>query len=139
MNSTEKDVMQLNIEQIYGEFVGKVAMGRKMEASQVDSIGQGRVWSGSSAIGIGLVDEMGGLSTAIKGAAELAGLSEYSIKELPVVEDPYLKLLSQLGGELKMRMLRKDLGEYSRYYNILNEISEMTGVQARLPYFIDIH
>jgi hypothetical protein len=36
-------------------------------------------------------------------------------------------------------MLRKDLGEYSRYYNILNEISEMTGVQARLPYFIDIH
>src|SRR5512133_3081411 len=97
MNSTEKEIMQLNIEQIYGDFVGKVAMGRKMEASQVDSIGQGRVWSGSSAIEIGLIDEMGGLTTAIKGAAELAGLSEYSLKELPVIEDPYLKLLSQLG------------------------------------------
>ena len=139
MNSTEKEVMQLNIEQIYGEFVGKVAMGRKMEARQVDSIGQGRVWSGSSAISIGLVDEIGGLETAIKGAAALAGLSEYSLKELPVIEDPYLKLLSQLGGELKMRMLRNELGEYSRYYNIMNEINEMTGVQARLPYFIDIH
>ncbi len=139
MNSTEKEIMQMNIEQIYGEFVGKVAIGRKMEAARVDSIGQGRVWSGTSAINIGLIDEIGGLKTALRGAAELAGLSEYSLKELPVIEDPYLKLLSQLGGELKIRMLRKELGEFARYYNIMNEINEMTGVQARLPYVIDIH
>ncbi|HLN56078.1 MAG TPA: signal peptide peptidase SppA [Bacteroidales bacterium] len=139
MNDTEKEVMQLNIEQIYGDFVGKVASGREMEASAVDSIGQGRVWSGTSAIKIGLVDEIGGLNDAIKGAAELAGISEYSVKELPVAEDPYMKLLSQLGGEVKMRMLRKELGESVRYYNMIKEITQMSGVQARLPYMIELN
>ncbi len=139
MNDTEKEVMQLNIEQIYGDFVGKVAMGREMEPSSVDSIGQGRVWSGSGAIKIGLVDEIGGLKDAIEGAAELAGISDYSLRELPVAEDPYLKLISQMSGEIKMRTLRTELGESVRYFNIVKEIGEMQGVQARLPYFIEIH
>ncbi|MGE5421250.1 MAG: signal peptide peptidase SppA [Chloroflexota bacterium] len=138
MNDTEKEVMQLNIEQIYGDFVGKVASGREMEASSVDSIGQGRVWSGSSAIKIGLVDEIGGLNDAIKGAAELAGISDYSVKELPVSEDPYMKLLSQLSGDIKMRVLRKELGESVKYYNMMKEITQMSGVQARLPYIIEL-
>lgn len=139
MNETEKKVMQLNIEQIYGDFVSKVAQGRKMENDEVDSIGQGRVWSGSGALSIGLVDEFGGLRDAVKGAASLAGIDEYSVRELPYAEDPYLKLLSQLSGEVKMNMLKKELGTTVRYYNIIKEIGEMTGVQARLPYFIDIH
>lgn len=139
MNDTEKKVMQMNIEQIYGDFVNKVAQGRKMENAEVDSIGQGRVWSGSSALSIGLVDEFGGLREAVRGAASLAGIDEYSVRELPYAEDPYLKLLSQLSGEVKMNMLKKELGPTVKYYNIIKEIGEMTGVQARLPYFIDIH
>lgn len=139
MNETEKKVMQMNIEQIYGDFVSKVAQGRNMENAEVDSIGQGKVWSGSSALSIGLVDEFGGLRDAVKGAAALAGITEYSIRELPYSEDPYLKLLSQLSGEVKMNMLKKELGATVKYYNIIKEIGEMSGVQARLPYFIDIH
>lgn len=138
MNETEKAVMQMNIEQIYGDFIGKVAAGRDMETAAVDSIGQGRVWSGSSSVRIGLVDEIGGLKTAIEGAAELAGISDYSLRELPVAEDPYLKLISQLSGEVKMRMLKKELGEAVRYYNIVKEVGEMSGVQARMPYFIEL-
>jgi protease-4 len=139
MNGYEKEVMQMSIEKVYSDFVGKVASGRKMTSESVDSIGQGRVWSGTSAKKIGLVDEIGGLKTAIKGAAELAGIDSYSIRELPVLEDPYTRLLSQLGEEMRMGLLKKELGESVKFYNILQDIRELSGIQARLPYFIEIH
>jgi protease IV len=139
MNSYEKELMQLSIEKIYNDFINKVAAGRKLSSEFVDSIGQGRVWSGTSALKIGLVDEIGGLKEAIKGAASLAGIESYSIRELPVIEDPYTRILSQLSGEVKMRILRNELGESVKYYNMVKEIKEMSGIQARLPYFIDIH
>jgi protease-4 len=139
MNSYEKEVLQMNIEKIYSDFVGKVATGRKMTKESVDNIGQGRVWSGTSAIKIGLVDEIGGLKDAIKGAADLAGVDTWSIRELPVIEDPYTRFISQLGGEIRLNILKRELGESVKYYNIIQEIKNLSGVQARLPYFIEIH
>ena len=139
MDSFEKEAMQLSVEKVYGDFVGKVSSGRKMNSESVDSIGQGRVWSGTSCLKIGLVDEIGGLNDAIKGAAKLAGIETFSIRELPVIEDPYTKFLTQLGGEVRMSVLRKELGESVRFYNELMEIKNLSGIQARLPYLIDIH
>lgn len=139
MNTFEKEIMQMSIEQVYSDFVSKVASGRNMTAISVDSIGQGRVWSGTRALKIGLIDEIGGLEAALKGAAELAGLDTYSIRELPVIEDPYMKLLSQLTGEVRMNILKKELGESVKYYNIVQEIRDLSGIQARLPYFLEIH
>ena len=139
MNIFEKEVMQMSIENVYSDFVRKVATGRKMTIEGVDSIGQGRVWSGSTAIKIGLVDEFGGLTAALKGAASLAGIDTYSVRELPVLEDPYTKILSQLSGEIKMRILKNELGESIRFYNELQEVRNLSGIQARLPYFIEIH
>jgi protease-4 len=138
MNSYEKKIMQLSIEQIYSDFVNKVASGRKMTFEAVDSIGQGRVWSGTGALKVDLVDEMGGLESAIKGAAELAGVEKYSIRELPVIEDPYTKILTQLSGEIRMNILKKELGESVKYYNMVQELRDMSGIQARIPYFIEI-
>jgi protease IV len=138
MRPYEKEIMQASIEQTYRDFVSKVASGRKMNDSSVDSIGQGRVWSGISARSIGLVDSIGGLEDAINGAADLAHLTDYSIRELPVLEDPYLRLLSQLSGDVKMKMLKKELGESFRFYNMVEEVKNMSGIQARLPYFIEI-
>jgi protease-4 len=138
MNSYEKEVMQRSIETVYTDFVSKVASGRDMSVQSVDSIGQGRVWSGNSALKIGLVDEIGGLEDAIKGAAELAGIETWSVRELPVIEDPYMKLLTQLSGEVKMNFLKKELGESVKYYNMVQEIRDLSGIQARLPYFIEI-
>jgi protease-4 len=134
----EKEIMQMSIEKVYTDFVSKVAEGRKMKNEAVDSIGQGRVWSGVNAMKIGLIDEIGGLEDAISGAAELAGLSTYTVKELPALEDPYTKLLSQLGGEVKMNFLKQELGESARLYDILKEVREMEGIQARLPYFLEL-
>ena len=139
MNVYEKQVMQESIEKIYSDFVGKVSSGRKMTYGSVDSIAQGRVWSGTSALKLGLVDTIGGLNDAIKGAAALAGIETYSIRELPVIEDPYMKLLNQLGGDIKLSLLKKELGESFRFYKELSEIKELEGIQARLPYFIEIN
>ena len=54
------------------------------------------------------------------------------------IEDPYTRLLSQLGGEIKMRILKNELGESARYFKMVEEIRELSGIQARLPYFIEI-
>jgi protease-4 len=139
MNKYEQDIMQKNIENIYTDFVSRVSEGRKMRTTSVDSIGQGRVWSGKSGKSLGLIDEMGGLTDAIKGAAQLAGIDKYSLREYPVLEDPYTKLLTGLSGEIRMRTFEKELGEYARYYSEIRELGTLSGVQARLPYFIEIH
>jgi len=140
MESYEKEVMQMSIEKIYSDFVNKVAEGRKKSFESVDEIGQGRVWSGTSAVKNGLADEIGGLKDAIKGAALLAGTdSLYTVRELPTVEDPYTKLINQLSGNIKMNLLKSELGESYRFYNEIKDISTLSGIQARLPYFIDIH
>ena len=139
MSTYEKEIMQMDIEQIYSTFTSKVALGRKMNVASVDSIGQGRVWGGSKALNLGLVDEIGGIRDAVSGAAGLAGLDTYSVRELPAVEDPYTKLIRQLTGEIRMSLLKKELGDYLRIYNDLMELRDLEGVQARLPYFIEIH
>jgi protease-4 len=139
MRVFEKEAMQTSIEKIYNDFVSKVAQGRKMSFGNVDSIGQGRVWTGTSAKKIGLVDEMGGLKDAISGAAELAGIDTYSVRELPELVDPYTKIINQLTGEIRMGFLKKELGESFRFYRELMEIKDLSGIQARLPYFIEIH
>lgn len=139
MDIYEKEVMQKSIENIYSDFVSKVSDGRKMSTGSVDSIGQGRVWSGSSAIEIGLVDMFGGLQASIDEAASLAEIETYSIRELPTLVDPYSRLLSQLTGEIKMRFLKNELGENIKFYNTLQELKNLSGIQARLPYFIEVH
>src|SRR5664280_1605554 len=128
MKPYEKELMQLSIEKIYSDFVSKVASGRKMSSASVDSIGQGRVWSGTSALKIGLVDEIGGLKDAIKGASKLAGIESFSVKELPVLEDPYTRIFSQLTGEVKQSILKNELGESVKYYNMVQEIKAMSGI-----------
>jgi protease-4 len=138
MEVYEKDVMQNSVEKTYSEFVKKVSEGRKMTFAGVDSIGQGRVWTGSRALKIGLVDELGGLKEAIKGAAELAGTDDYILKEYPEIVDPYTKLITGLTGEIRLKILAKELGTSIRYYNELKELSGLSGIQARLPYFIEI-
>ncbi|MDR2887658.1 MAG: signal peptide peptidase SppA [Bacteroidales bacterium] len=138
MNSYEKDVMLMSIEQVYGDFTEKVAQGRNMSVAQVDNIGQGRVWSGISAMEIGLVDELGGLYEAIQGAAMLAGTESYEVKELPGHEDSYARLMEQLSGDIMMKKMKKELGETAVYLDWLNGVRELSGIQARLPFFINV-
>jgi protease IV len=139
MEVYEREVMQKSIEKVYSDFVSKVSSGRKMTPTAVDSIGQGRVWSGSEAKKLGLVDETGGLRASIEEAAKLAGLETYSLRELPVAEDPFFRILSQLSGEVRMRILKNEMGEFYKIFDEIREIKNLSGIQARLPYFIEVH
>jgi protease-4 len=139
MEIYEKEVMQLSIEKVYSDFVSKVSSGRKMSVAAVDSIGQGRVWSGTDAKRLGLVDETGGLKASVEEAAKLAGIETYSLRELPVAEDPFTRIISQLSAEIRIRILKNELGEYKKIFDEIKEIKNLSGIQARLPYFIEVH
>jgi protease-4 len=138
MTPFETEVMQQSIENVYDNFIDRVSIGRSMSYGEVDSIGQGRVWSGTDAKKIGLVDEIGGLNDAIMSAASLAGLTEYSIKELPEKEDTYSRLMKQLGGEVRLNIMRKELGVSYKLYNEFVGLKNYSGIQLRIPYFIEL-
>lgn len=140
LSDYETLVIQRQIETIYSDFLKLVSEGRKMEISQVDSIGQGRVWSGVDAKRLGLIDEFGGLQDAITVAAETAGISDYYIWSLPEQKEPLEQLLEQLSGSesAASARIRNELGVYYTYYEYLKEISESSGIQARLPFDIRV-
>lgn len=131
--------LQDNVVKIYDDFTSLVSKTRGLRQSFVDSIGQGRVWSGVDAIELGLVDELGGLEQAVAYAIDQAKLSEYRIVELPEQKEPFQMLLDATdnNGEIHS-VLKKEMGTYYSYYEYINQLSKMEGVQARLPFFMTI-
>jgi protease-4 len=132
-------MMQANIEDGYSTFVSHVAEGRRMTVAQVDSIGQGRVWSGENAKEIGLIDDFGGLKDAIALAAEIEGLDEYRTVDLPALPDPFQELFKVGTDNIRARFLKNELGETYRYFEYFKKMSGMNGVYARMPYDIFIN
>lgn len=94
LDESEIGYFQKQIEEVYDDFVYLVSEGRNIDKSFVDSIGQGRVWSGADAININLADEIGGLIDAISFAADTVGLSDYRIEERPYVKSGFARYLS---------------------------------------------
>ena len=137
LNTREREIIQESIEQVYETFIGHVAEGRKMPADLVDDLGQGRVWSGSEARQNGLIDEFGGLSDAIAKAAELAELDDYRTVELPQRKELFEKLLEDFGG-IQERIIERRLGAAYHYYKQVEELNQMTGILARMPYDVVI-
>jgi len=138
LSEYQKKILEYDIERIYEVFVQHVADGRNMAVADVDSIGQGRIWSGVDAVRIGLVDELGGLKDAIRVAGGLAGIKDYRIISLPVQKDALTQLLEDLQGAIRQAAIKKQLSEGFRYYKLLHDISRFKGVQARMPYEIII-
>lgn len=139
LTAEEKQIFQQGVEKVYDTFTKRVANGRKMEQANVDSIGQGRVWSGVEAKNIGLIDEFGGLNDALAAAAKMANLTKYRTVELPKQKDPFKEFLSEMGNEAETKYLKYKLGDEARYYNKAQELLKMQGIQARLPYSIDFY
>lgn len=137
----EFSIIQDEVDDIYSDFIGKVSDGRRISREQVDSIGQGRVWSGTDAKNIGLIDEFGGLEKAIEIAAAKAGITDYRISHLPAKKDPFEQIMQELmGGENEeTRIISAALGANYKYYQQLKSVLRMSGVQARLPYLIEIY
>ena len=134
LTQEEYDIIQKGVVDIYNTFTSKVAEGRDMSQENVDDIGQGRVWSGSNAMDINLIDEYGGLEAAVAGAAELAELEDYRIYELPEQKDPFQELLEQLEEDMQTSWMKHQLGDQYKYYKTIQDIKHLKGVQARMPY-----
>ena len=129
------------VEKVYNTFVTHVAEGRKMTFAQVDSIAQGRVWSGTEALKIGLVDKIGGLNDAIAEAAKIAKVKKYSTQNYPEYEKTLNDLLSNLPfARSKEAFIKEEIGEEN--YLLIEQVKKFQkqkGVQAVLPYGINIY
>lgn len=139
LTAQERDIIQLGVEKIYDDFITKVAEGRGMTKEQVDSIGQGRVWTGKDALEIGLVDEIGGLDDAIAIAQKMAKMDDYTISNYPKRKDPFEELLEELELDIETKILTKFLGSEHKYYKKLESLKMQTGVMARMPFDIEMH
>ena len=134
--------MQSYIEDIYGRFVGLVAEGRSLEEARVDELAQGRVWVGTDAIGIGLVDEIGGIREAVDYAASLAGYvskGDYQVISRPATLSSMEQIMMMIGGEKEAPSILADT-PFEALGRSLDGIREGRPGQAyaRLPYDIVI-
>ena len=138
LNNSEKEIIQHAIDKIYTDFIGRVAEGRKMTSAQVDSIAQGRVWSGKEAKAIGLVDEFGGLETAINIASKKAKITDYRIVNLPEQKDPFQEIITNLKDNASVYLMEKELGENYRWLKQIQGAAKMQGIQARMDYNLKV-
>ncbi len=134
--------MQLYVEDIYEKFVGIVAEARKLEVAQVDDMAQGRVWVGTDALELGLVDEIGGLREAVDYAASLAGFvnkSDYKVKTFPQPLSSAEQFMQMLTGEKDAPSILAGtpFEDFGKALKSLRE-NEPSKVYARLPYDIQI-
>ncbi|KOS06595.1 protease IV [Flavobacterium akiainvivens] len=129
-----------DIEDVYQTFVSRVAAGRKMSPEAVDAIAQGRVWSGSEALKVGLVDELGGLDKAVAHAAKLAKSKKYGTLDYPVYEKEFGDMFKGLGfAKTKEELIKEEVGaEAYEVMQRIKRISQLKGAQAAMPYEINI-
>ena len=132
-----------SIEKTYTTFLQRVAAGRKMTMAQVDAIAQGRVWTGSAAKKLGLVDEIGGLEDAIKYAATLGKTKSYRTENFPEYEKDFEDLLANFTGiaalQTKEQLLKEQLGEEGfQMLEQIKRIKSRKGIQTLMPYELNI-
>ncbi len=140
LSAQEKRFLQREVDMIYEDFKERVANGRNKEASFVDSIAQGRVWTGEKALKIGLVDKLGDINEAIACAARLAKLKEYGLREYPEPKSLLELLLGNYQKSFKMKLMEEEFGaENFRLYMQIKRLRESMGsIQARLPFDVDV-
>jgi protease-4 len=141
INDDFKNVVQESIEDIYTTFINHVAAGRNMSPKDVDTIAQGRVWTGTQALEKGLVDELGNLDDAVAYAAEKANITEYKVRSYPHYKkdlDDAFKGMPFMSVD-KAKLIENELGkENYLIYKSMKQFSELKGIQTRIPFMIDI-
>lgn len=139
LTADETQILQMQINQVYDTFVQRVADGRGLTKEQVDSIGQGRVWSGQQALERGLVDRLGSIDDAIAAAAGKAGLDEYRLVTYPAIKSPFDAFLGGSADRISAWFSMRELGDQYRYYEQAKDALQLRGIQARLPFTMEIY
>jgi protease-4 len=142
MTDTFRNQVQEGIEHTYDTFLQRVAAGRNMTVAEVDSIAQGRVWSGVDAKDLGLVDEIGNLDDAIAAAAEMVDLESYGVRKYPKYKSDFERLMEDFGGakaKIGENIIKEELGNEA--FQVLKEfkqLSQQKGIQARMTFNLNI-
>ncbi|MCW5516148.1 signal peptide peptidase SppA [Muriicola sp. Z0-33] len=142
MTNDFRNQMEEGIAETYATFLSRVAEGRGISVARADSLAQGRVWSGTDALRLGLVDELGGLEDAIEAAADLAEIEAFSIKKFPRYKSGFARFMEEFGSagtQLKTDFIREELGEEA--YGIFKGVKsamEQKGIQLRMPFTLNI-
>ena len=137
----EIGILQANVNRGYALFRKRVADGRKLPVEQVEQIAQGRVWLGTDAKSIKLVDGLGNLNDAIAKAAQLAKISDYGTQEYPASADWMDQLLDRVSGTSGSYLdeqLRLTLGDLYKPFMTIRNMKEKEPVQATLPFMLNI-
>ena len=132
----QKQYIQNEVDTIYHDFKSRVAEGRKKSMPYVDSIGQGRVWSGNRALQLGLIDKIGGLNDAVASAATLAKVKDYRLREYPEPAGFFDKYFEDFRENAKNRAITEELGaDGVKTYSALKKVKQLLGItQARMPF-----
>jgi protease-4 len=141
LSPNQRRAIQNGIDTIYLQFKTRVADGRNKTVEYVDSIAQGRVWSGSRAVGLGLVDRIGGIADAISAAAAKAKIKDYRLKEYPAKQNFLEMFIKDKSESAKDAAIKEELGaEGYRTYTTIRNMKQFIGkVQARIPFEISIN
>ena len=139
----EGRIMQKQVDFMYETFLKRVSDGRKLSRNAVDAIAQGRVWSGSDAIPIGLVDKIGNLQDAIKVAAKMSKSTDYRITEYPQVKNSVEQLFEDLmnpnDAETAIKLMSAEFPTWRPYLMDLHELRSAKGIQARMLSRVPVH
>lgn len=142
MSDSFRSVVQEGIEDTYEIFLERVAAGRNMSIAAVDSLAQGRVWSGVDAKENGLIDELGSLDDAIEAAAEMVDLDSYGIQKYPKYKSDFERLMEDLGGakaKIGEALIQEEIGiEAYQFLKEFKQITKQKGIQAKMPFSLNI-
>jgi protease-4 len=137
-NDAEKAALQNYINNGYKLFVQRCAEGRGMSVEAIEKIAEGRVWTGSMAKELGLVDELGGLDKALEIAAQKAGVENYSVLNYPEMDNVLSTLLNEEKKDYIESQMAETLGEYYDFAKFVRNIKNADRIQARLPFELQI-
>jgi protease IV len=141
LTDIQKRFLQNDVDSIYRDFTSRVADGRHKRIEYVDSIGQGRIWSGEKALELGLVDRIGGLQDAVACAARMAKTTSYRLREYPEQENFFDLLINSYKQSMKTKTIREDLGEDGvHWYQMMSEYQSQAGIpQTKLPFAFNLN
>ena len=140
LNPEERAILQNQVDHGYDDFTKAVANGRHKTQAYINSIGQGRVWTGSQAIQNGLVDKLGNINDAVNSAAKMAKLTNFKLVSYPEQKSIFSKFGSGLTAQMKTHFVQSELGDNYKYYEQIKGITTMMrSPQARMPFDIDLN
>lgn len=139
LSNDERSLIQMSVNQGYDLFIKRCAEGRNMSIDKLEKIAEGRVWTGSEAKRIGLIDELGGVNDALAIAAQRANIEEYTVVNLPEKVDFFSSLFEQdPSNYIKSMLIKGSIGEYYKTFDFIKSLEKADYMQARVPFDLNL-